>query len=79
MLAGDIVYNHNVIEGVRRGELEEILCGALEAVLGPETTTTRLSNGQAADTLFRCLDLLVVTDEQQARLKHFLDEFDWLK
>lgn len=78
MLAGDIVYNHSVIEGVRRGELEEILCGALEAVLGPETTT-RLSNGQVADTLFRCLDMLVVTDEQQVKLKRFLDEFDWLK
>lgn len=72
MLAGDIVYNHSVIADTERGELEEILCDALEEVLGPEETT-RLSNGQVVDTLFRCLDLLVVTDEQQARLNNFLD------
>lgn len=73
ILAGDIVYEHDAIADVSRGELREILCDALEAVLGPETTT-RLSNGQVADTLFRCLDLLVVTDEQKAKLKQFLDD-----
>lgn len=73
ILAGDIVYEHDAIADVSRGELREILCDALEAVLGPETTT-RLSNGQVADTLFRCLDLLVITDEQKAKLKQFLDD-----
>lgn len=74
-LAGDIVYNHDAIADEKRGELTEILCDALEAALGPETTT-RLSNGQVADTLFHCLDLLVVSDEQQARLRRFLDEVE---
>lgn len=73
MLAGDVVYNHEAVADMSRGELKEVLCDALEAALGPETTT-RLSNGQVADTLFRCLDLLIVTDEQRARLKRFLGE-----
>lgn len=47
MLAGDIVYEHDAVADETRGELTEVLCDALEAVLGSETTT-RLSNGQSS-------------------------------
>lgn len=58
-----------------RGELVEELCDALEAVLGPERNH-ELSDGQTADTLLRCLDLLVTTNKQKTRLKAFLDDLE---
>lgn len=71
-LAGDVVYDHeSTYYPDSRCELEELLCDAIEAALGPEKTT-RLSDGQVADTLFRFLDLAVVTPAQHRRLAKFL-------
>lgn len=72
MLSGDIVYNHPKLPKTR-GELKEFLCDAIEASL-LASRDSRLSNGQVADTLFHFLDVAVVTDEQQSRLRNFLDE-----
>lgn len=69
MKAGDIVYAADT-PGVR-GKLVEFLCDAIEVALGVEKTD-RCSNGQVADTLFRFLDLAVVSDEQVERLRGFL-------
>lgn len=71
-LAGDIIYEHEALNDTVRGELEEFLCEAVYAVLGPDSST-RLSNGLVADTLFQCLDLLVTTDEHKAKLVEFLN------
>jgi hypothetical protein len=70
MKAGDEVYDHEPYPETR-GELVEFLCDAIEQALGPEDTD-RLTNGQVADTLFRFLDLAVVTEEQRAALRAFL-------
>lgn len=71
MRAGDLVYDTDLPE--TRREFEELLCEALTAILGLDTSD-RLSNGVVADTLLQCLDAVVVTDAQLQTLRQFLSE-----
>lgn len=70
MKAGDIVYESRMPE--TRGELIEFLCDAIEEILGV-CDSDRSSNGQVADTLFRFLDMVVVSEVQVAALRAFID------
>tara|TARA_R110000868_G_scaffold390624_1_gene660348 strand:- start:1756 stop:1989 length:234 start_codon:yes stop_codon:yes gene_type:complete len=72
MRAGDIVYQHSSYPK-KRGELIEFLCDAIEAALWPDYSS-RQSEGQVADTLLRCLDVAVVTDEKRKRLVDWLEK-----
>lgn len=73
--AGDIIYDDARICALDRNELREILADVFMQMFPDDPDKTqRLSNGAAADALFRSFDLLVTTDEQKARLKELLDE-----
>jgi hypothetical protein len=57
-----------------RGELQEFLCDAIEAVLGVDDT--RGGNGFTCDTLLRCLDEIVNNDGRRERFDEFIKEIE---
>lgn len=74
MKSGSIIYDHPNFADMPRGEAEQYVIDAIEHAAGPIDGDNRLSNGPVLDALLWLADLTIVTDEQQQRLKTFLDE-----
>lgn len=72
--ASELILNSPAFREVARhhdGSDEELLCDALNFVLGVEEPV-RVYHGLLAGTLLRALDLLLTTQEQKLKLEQWL-------